>query len=251
MNEKYIKHYDIIRYTNGDIESILDNIIIEDWVYLYINNKLFLQTPSTNKELQELVMGILFTHGLIDNNDKPAIKVNGNKTFVNLDREIGLMTQKDIIDCFTSKVYLKEDIEKVSYKNKVHPNTILSLVNDFQKLPSIYKDTGGSHCASIAKESILLWSDDISRRSAVDKVIGKSLLNDIVLNDKIIIVSGRISSEMLIKVIQARIPIVISISAPTDKAIDLANYYGITIGGFARGLRINFYSHTYRIELNK
>jgi FdhD protein len=251
MNEKYIKHYDIIRYTNGDIERILDNIIIEDWVYLYLNDELFLQTPSTNKELQELVMGILYTHGLIDIHDNPYIKVIGNKAFVNLNRDIGLITQKDIIDCFTSKVDLKEDIEKITYESKVHPNMILSLVNDFQKLPSIYKDTGGSHCASIAKDRILLWSDDISRRSAVDKVIGKSLLHDIELNDKIIIVSGRISSEMLVKVIQARIPIVISISAPTDKAVDLGNNYGITIGGFARGKRINFYTHTYRIELNK
>jgi FdhD protein len=83
----------------------------------------------------------------------------------------------------------------------------------------------------------------------VDKLIGKSILNNVNVADKIIIISGRISSELMVKVIQAKIPIIISISAPTDKAIDLADYYGVTIGGFARGKKINLYTHIHRIDL--
>ncbi len=249
MKEKYIKHYKIIKYMDGNIESLNDKVIVEDWIKLYINNKLLLETPSTNKEINELIMGILFTYNLIEINERPEIDINKNKVYVNIEKEINIKSQKDIIDCFTSRIVFREDVEKLNYNIKFNSSKIISLVRDFQSLPSIYKETGGTHSACIAKDKILLWADDISRRSAVDKVIGKSILNTIDINDKIMIISGRISSELTAKVIQAKIPVLVSISAPTDKAIDLADYYGLTIAGFARGKKINFYTHTYRIDL--
>jgi FdhD protein len=81
----------------------------------------------------------------------------------------------------------------------------------------------------------------------VDKVIGESILERIPTKDKIIMSSGRTTSEILVKAARAQSPIVISKAAPTDLAVQLANDFGLTLIGFARGSRMNIYSNPQRI----
>ena len=89
--------------------------------------------------------------------------------------------------------------------------------------------------------------EDVGRHNAIDKIIGEAFIKDIDLNDKIILTSGRISSEMLLKSAKVGIPIVISRSAATDLAIEIAKNLGITLVGFARGKKMNVYSNEQRI----
>jgi FdhD protein len=83
----------------------------------------------------------------------------------------------------------------------------------------------------------------------MDKVIGEAAIRELGLSDKIILTSGRISSEMLIKASKAGIPVIVSRSAPTDLAVELAGRLGITVVGFARGNRMNVYSCPERVKL--
>ncbi len=112
----------------------------------------------------------------------------------------------------------------------------------------MYSKTGGVHSAALASENeIFIFKEDIGRHNAIDKVIGEGLKKECVFESKIMISSGRISSEVLFKVQKARIPLLVSQSAPTNQAVKLARDMEITLVGFARGNRMNVYSKEERI----
>ncbi len=122
------------------------------------------------------------------------------------------------------------------------------MVKEFQDCSQVYRITGGVHSAALCDTgSILVFADDIGRHNAIDKIFGQSLLENIPTRDRIILTSGRISSEILLKVAKRNIPIIISKSAPTNLAVRLANDLGITLIGFVRGKRMNAYTNDWRI----
>ena len=120
----------------------------------------------------------------------------------------------------------------------------MDLIKEFNKSSQLFLDTGGVHsCALCDINKIIIFKEDIGRHNALDKVLGKALLEDIDFRDKIILTSGRISSEILIKTAKRQIPVIVSRSAPTSLSIDIAKKLNITLIGFARGKRMNIYSN--------
>ncbi|NVL92945.1 MAG: formate dehydrogenase accessory sulfurtransferase FdhD, partial [Desulfobacterales bacterium] len=119
----------------------------------------------------------------------------------------------------------------------------------FQQYSKIYRITHGVHSAALCDaKNILVFADDIGRHNAIDKIFGQCLLEDIPTNDRIILTSGRISSEILLKVAKRNIPIIISKSAPTYLGVKLADDLGITLIGFVRGKKMNAYANDWRID---
>jgi formate dehydrogenase accessory protein FdhD len=84
--------------------------------------------------------------------------------------------------------------------------------------------------------------------NAVDKVIGHTILSDVATTDKVLVISGRISSDIILKAVLAGLPLVVSPSAPTHLAVELARRLGITVVGFARGTRLSVYSEVWRLQ---
>lgn len=114
-----------------------------------------------------------------------------------------------------------------------------------------FKKTGGVHCVALCDPNkILVISEDVARHNALDKVIGESVLKNIFLKDKIIILSGRVSLEMILKSAKMQIPIIISKSAPTSMSVALAKRLNITLVGFVRDRKMNIYSNGQRIQFN-
>jgi FdhD protein len=125
---------------------------------------------------------------------------------------------------------------------------ILGLMNQFQHRSETYRSTGGVHSAALCDNNILnVFSEDIGRHNAIDKIFGQCLWEGISTNNQIILTSGRISSEIVIKIARNNVPILASKSAPTNTAVKLADLLGITLIGFVRGTRMNVYSHHQRI----
>ncbi len=111
-----------------------------------------------------------------------------------------------------------------------------------------FKHTGGVHNAALCNtDGIILARTDIGRHNALDKIYGHCLKNNIRLDDKIIAFSGRISSEVLLKVSKIGVSIILSKSAPTELALEMAEQLGITAIGFIRNNRLNIYTHPERI----
>jgi len=104
------------------------------------------------------------------------------------------------------------------------------------------------HSAALADdERVLIFQQDIGRHNTLDKIMGQCFLKEIQLDDKVIVFSGRVSSEILLKAAKMGVPILISRSAPTDLALELADDLGITVIGFARGDKFNIYTHYHRV----
>lgn len=138
--------------------------------------------------------------------------------------------------------------QKVESQMKISADEVFALVNEFQHGSQVYLATHGVHSAALADTNhILVFSEDIGRHNAIDKIFGKCLLEDIPTDDREIITSGRITSEILHKVAKRGIPIIISISAPTNMGVRLADDLGITLISSVRGKRMSVYTNEWRI----
>jgi FdhD protein len=113
----------------------------------------------------------------------------------------------------------------------------------------LYRETGGVHSSALTDgEKIVFIADDIGRHNTLDKIAGLCLMNDVWPETRILITTGRISSEMLQKAARLQAPILISRTSPSSLSIEMAERYGITLIGYARRDRFNVYSNGQRIQ---
>jgi FdhD protein len=131
---------------------------------------------------------------------------------------------------------------------RVSGQKVLETVSECCNRSELFLSTGSVHsCALCDASGMLCFEEDISRHNALDKIIGRAIINKIDVSGCYIVTSGRVPSDMLVKIVKAGIPLAASRSAPTDSAIRLAKKYNVTLIGFARGNRMNLYSCPERI----
>jgi FdhD protein len=132
---------------------------------------------------------------------------------------------------------------------KISPDDCLRLMNKLQSSATIFQNTGGVHNAALCDvNGFMLSRMDIGRHNALDKIYGYCLKNNISIGNKVIVFSGRISSEILLKVAKIGCEVVLSKSAPTELALELAEELGITTVGFIRNNSFNIYTCPERIQ---
>jgi FdhD protein len=135
----------------------------------------------------------------------------------------------------------------------ITPTTLYRLPDRLRAEQRVFAHTGGLHAAGLFDVSgaLLALREDIGRHNAVDKLIGRAFLDDqLPLSNVILLVSGRLSFEIVLKALAARIPMLAAVSAPSSMAVDLAEEAGITIAAFLRGEMVNVYTHPYRVRMD-
>ena len=135
---------------------------------------------------------------------------------------------------------------------EVPAETIYSLPEKLRKAQGLFDATGGLHAAALfdAGGNLVALREDVGRHNATDKLVGWALLEDrLPLGDHMVMVSGRSSFEIMQKCLNAGVPMVCAISAPSSLAVDVARQFGMTLVGFLRGERFNVYSGNERIDL--
>jgi FdhD protein len=158
----------------------------------------------------------------------------------------GLCGKNSIADLMTNIQPLEAD------DLRFPTSMIYELPTKLRQAQAVFQHTGGLHAAGLFSQNgeLLLSREDIGRHNAVDKLVGHGLLhNTMPYREHILVVSGRTSYEILQKALLARIPCVVSISAPSSLAVELANTAGITLVGFLRGHAMNVYTHPQRIAV--
>lgn len=253
---KNISKYDIIRIKDNEIKEDEDIVVAEYPFTIFINDDEFVTLLCSPKSLKYLAVGFLHSEGIISHKeDIENIIIDEDKghAYVYIKNKNPLAKKlygKRTITTGCGKGTIFYNVMD-SFKSKKLKNNILILKEDIVKLASLFNkkselfiNTGGVHsCALCQGDNIILFEEDIGRHNALDKVFGKALLEDIDLNNKMIFTSGRISSEILIKVARRQVPVLISRSAPTSLAIDIARELNIVLIGFARGRKMNIYSN--------
>jgi FdhD protein len=252
--------FSILKLTERGSSSIDDVVAKEFPLTIILNNQELVTLLCSPVSLRYLAVGFLFSEGFLKSKDEiKKIIVDDRKGVVRVETEEDMELARDVLfkRLVTSgcgrgaSFYSAADAQgqvKVESRIEVSTLEVLALVKEFQNRSQIYRATGGVHSAALCDtRDILAFSEDIGRHNAVDKIFGECILNDIATDDHIIITSGRISSEILLKVAKRNVPIIVSKSAPTNLGLRLAADLGVTLVGFVRGKRMNVYTHDWRI----
>ena len=251
----------ILRLNDGKPEAMEDVVIRETPFTIHVNNEEFITLLCSGEDLEYLMVGFLCSEGLISGTDdiesmrvdkkesagyiqvadrvSTKQKVHGKRTLTSGCGKGTLFY--DVLDSLTAKP-LTADFT-------IHSSVILGLSQQFNDDSIVFRNTGGVHaCALCNNSQMLLFHEDIGRHNALDKVVGHAVSEEMPLNDKWLLTSGRISSEIMIKAAKQGIAMIVSRSAPTELAIQLADQLNVTLVGFARGKRMNIYSGQQRVS---
>lgn len=245
------KLLEIKQYKNSKFEFKTDVIIREQELTIYINGERLTSLAALPDSIPELVWGYLFSEGLIKSKTEietltrqPGSREIQVKAKIPGERLHSYkMTGTQTSGCGSALSSSKLDVESSENSFIFDPQKLLDLMLEFQKQSDLFRETGGVHSAALILDGkILTQISDIGRHNAVDKVAGKAILKDIDLTRCYLLSSGRISSEIMRKIIRLKIPLIVSHSAPTSEAVRLGWKYKTQIIGFARGGRFNQYT---------
>jgi FdhD protein len=250
---KGYKKKNIVKITESHNNTVEDAVAEEKKIRISVNGREVLSLYCSPIMVRELVAGLFMTEGIIKGSwcaDRMTIQYDVDILVdIPAEGEVSLEGSARTSGCVGGITFDKSATsEKIDEGIKIEKDTLRELFHDFQKRSDLYNMTGCIHSAAVSDgRHIIVVGEDIGRHNAVDKVIGYCFLEEISLKDKIILVSGRLSSEMATKCSRWGIPIVVSRAAPTALAIDIAERRGITMVGFMRGKRLNIYTHPERI----
>lgn len=241
----------IIRYRNGIRSETIDDVVNETELKLAINHKELSSLVCLPDHVEELTAGFLLTSGIInEKNGLKGLNYDREKKIIHIELEDNSVIKDMIfskmrpVGCGTGTLlFAQKNISVSSSRVKIRKEKISELMNEFNRSSEVFRETGGVHSAAISDgQNILVMREDIGRHNAIDKVIGNIYLAQNTINDKIILTSGRMSSEIVLKAVYSGISVIISRSAPTTRAIEIAEDNGITLVGFARSSNFNVYS---------
>ena len=249
------KKVKILRIKENSAEELDDFVAVEKRVRISVNGRHLISLYCSPFMVREFVAGYIHNEGLIAGGwcaDRISIEY-GDEINADVPAD-GTVAEgeKTITSGCAGGISFARPLphEKLSDDTVFNLDHIKELYREFQKMSEGYKSTGGVHSAALADDRhILVFTEDIGRHNAVDKVIGYALLENIPLRGKIMLASGRLSSEIVSKCARCGVPVVVSRAAPTSLAVEIADAAGITLVGFVRGERMNIYTGSQRIRL--
>lgn len=238
----------------GDFFNEEDDLIAsEKKLIISVNGKEVLSLYCTPLMVRELVAGMFMTEDIISGGwcaERMTIEYRDD-VLVDIPAEGEASTNGAVITsgCIGGITFPKrQSLKKIKDSFHIKAGALKNLFRKFQNASELYKITGCVHSAALSDgKEIICLAEDIGRHNAVDKVIGYAILENIPFTGKIMLASGRLSSEIVSKCARWGIPVVASRTSPTSLAVDMAQKSGVTVVGFVRGDRFNVYTHAERI----
>jgi FdhD protein len=259
------------RKANGSFECVTDEVIVEEPLEIRLGDDALAITMRTPGNDEELAAGFLLSEGLIRRHSdvqkiehsslpnspgnvlnvtlssKTKLDVGSVRRFGTISTSCGLCG-KTSIDAIRRHFPSLEPVSAL----RMPVAQLLEMPGRLRALQGNFDRTGGVHAAAIfdLQSDRVILREDVGRHNAVDKTIGRALLDDLLpLNHHVLMVSGRASLEIVQKALAAGIPIVASVSAPSTLAINFAREAGQTLIGFLRPPTFNIYSHVERVDV--
>ena len=260
MKDK-VKIYKATRIEKSKREEISEKVAKEAVLRIFLNEQEIVALSCTPYDQTYLAVGFLISDGFLKSKkEMKSIDSSKDRVTVYTDSSYKIPESSQLRGILTSgcgkgktfanweEINPLEDI-LVNLDFSLSPQEVLEAMSQFEKRSELFRQTAGVHSAALAdKSGIILFNEDIGRHNAVDKVMGESFLKGIELKDKFLVISGRVSSDIVSKLWICGLSVVVSRTAPTSLAVNMARKLGITLIGFARGKRMNVYSFPVRIK---
>ncbi|MBA2240631.1 MAG: formate dehydrogenase accessory sulfurtransferase FdhD [Solirubrobacterales bacterium] len=248
-----------VRFREGVGHAVEEAVIAEIRLSILVGDQELVQLMCSPHQLNALVVGFLYLEGLIESvEDLDYLRVclEDRVADVRLARALPELPKRKIITSgctggVSFGAYLTE-LERFRLADddvRVRPTQVYGLLRELYNHAELYRQSGGVHTAILADPAggILAVGEDIGRHNTLDKIQGECLLRGISSRRGVLVASGRISSEMLLKAAIMGAPIVGSRTSPTQLAVSLAERLNITVIGYIRSASMNVYTHSWRV----
>ena len=255
-SSKPIQYY---QFRGGQYEIIDSEVIVEKAVALTVNGDIWLEFMCTPTDLEAMALGFLYNEGIINSLDDVAdYKVCKNDDNV----DIWLNFNVEVPDiwrrtsgCTGGVTSVENSVESNAIiKPILHngaglsPKKIYSLIDQLFQSQNVYRKSGGVHTSALSDGKLLyVLAEDIGRHNTLDKIAGRCLLDGIKLNSRVLLTTGRVSSEMIQKSARIGASIVVSRTSPSSISVQLAKNWDITLIGYTRRNSFRVYTHPERI----
>ncbi|MBI4610206.1 MAG: formate dehydrogenase accessory sulfurtransferase FdhD [Candidatus Rokubacteria bacterium] len=239
----------LIQLKGGRVAELKSEVVREQPLVVYVNGQKFVTLLCSPLKLDCLVVGYLWLEKVIaslgDIAHLDVSEVDG-RADVTLTREVELPTERILTSGCGGGITFRIDprlFPRIRSSLRVRPEQLFQRMKDLYAAAENYRTSRGIHGAALSDgDRLLVVAEDVGRHNAVDKVKGEALLNGIPTDDRILLSTGRISSEMLLKAARMGVPLVASRTSPTEMAVSLAEQLGLTIVGYVRRDSLNLYA---------
>lgn len=252
--------YEGFQIKDGIQKKVNDALVVEAALQININKEPYTVVMRTPGDDFELIRGLLYAEDIYQNTANPGFEVMEEReqefSIVNVsipEKSLGkgYLNKRTLLSVSSCGICGKQKLEDISVKGckldhrfDFDFQKIEGMFSEMQRLQDTFTASGGSHAAALFDTDYKLLSvkEDIGRHNAVDKVIGELLMKDSLKTANCMLVSGRVSYEIISKAFIANIPYVIAVSACSSLAVDFAKEFGIRLIGFSRGNKATLYS---------
>jgi FdhD protein len=249
--------------SSGNAQRGTDFVAQEKPFYIFLNRTLYVTIFCTPSNLKELAVGHLLSEGIIRSIEEikdVSLKEEGAacrlslKDSIDLEKRLKLWkhTSRVIFSACGSKEPYQPSLHlhKIKSDLKVKAAILLNSVNQLNFIAETFRKTGGVHVAAIFKSdgTLVAFAEDVGRHNAVDKTLGIGALSKTDFEQCFLVLSGRLTGDIVTKAARLKLPVVGSLAAAIDSGIAIAKSVELTLVGFVRGKRMNIYSFPERIN---
>jgi FdhD protein len=256
-----------VNVADRTVEQRTDHVAEEMALHIFLNKHHYGTILCSPNQLKEMVIGHLLSEGLLQSTSEIEdlqLKKDGKclltlKSKIDVEKRISTSQRfsRLIVSACGTPDYrpLSEvinNIPKLELTTTVDAEVISQSVKSLNTIAENFKKTGGVHVAALYTKDGKLeaLAEDVGRHNAVDKVIGSGSIKNIEFTNVFIALSGRLTSDIVLKAARTKIPIIASLSAAISSGLDVAQLTSITLIGFVRGKRMNVYTNPKRITFD-
>jgi FdhD protein len=244
--------------TDNGTELVAGGVPQEIHLGLYVNGRDLATLMCSPLEQEALALGFLFNEGVIQSLDEVGLvrcNLTGTTVDVLLRKGDFAMPRRMVLTAGcgggVSFQVSTDGLEPLETNFRTTPATVLERMRDLNAAARLYRQVRGIHTSVLADNGgILLMAEDVGRHNTIDKLMGKALLAGLSPRDRMVVTSGRISSEMLLKARQMGVPLVASRTAPTSISVEIAVAWNICVVGYLRYGSLRVYTCPERLGLS-
>jgi FdhD protein len=238
-----------LRIKGRHVDEVAGEVVREQPLSVFVNGEKFLTLLCSPMMLDELIVGYLWMEKIIaDRAEIARLEVSAvdGRAEVTLTHPVTLPTERILTSGCGGGITFRIDhrlFPRLRSTLRVRPAELAERMKELFQAAVHYQRSRGIHGAALADpDRLLIVAEDVGRHNAVDKVKGQALLRGIPTEDRLLLSTGRVSSEMLLKAARMGVPVVASRTSPTEMAVALAEQLGITVCGYVRPDGLNVYA---------